>query len=142
MKQSETIVVPKHHFKNFNEARKWAKQHIAGSYINDDTGKELRISHRTIDKYLSGKAVGKSVDRDVHLSILIILPALIQKAVLQEIHADKNENIYITEILRLFGKINYQEQCYWVKITVKVTLYDGNTAYSYEVLDKTNPAIN
>jgi hypothetical protein len=34
------IKAPKHNFKNFGEARKWAKENIVGMHKNDNTGKK------------------------------------------------------------------------------------------------------
>ena len=50
-----------HGFKNYEEARAWAKENIARTYGNDETGGkgEIRISNTAIGKFLSEKAVGE-----------------------------------------------------------------------------------
>jgi hypothetical protein len=48
----------------------------------------IRISNILIYKYLSESAVGKSEDKDVHMSVLNILPDLIRESVDAEQHPD------------------------------------------------------
>ncbi|MDR0711680.1 MAG: hypothetical protein LBF67_05000 [Prevotellaceae bacterium] len=134
------IETPKHSFKNFDQARKWAKENIVGMYKNSDTGEDIYISNGTIGKCLSQKAVEKSVSIDAHLAALMQLPKLIETAILREIKQDRDNNPQIKEIQRLYGFISYKEQTYPVKITVKVTQNKGNKAYSYEVTEIENPA--
>jgi hypothetical protein len=133
------IETPKHSFKNFNEARQWAKENIVGTYKNDNTGEEINVSKKAIDKYLSKKAVKKSVNMDTHLSTLKILPKLIETSILQEIHQDKGNDVNIKEIQRLYGVVNYEGQVHSVKLTVKVIKNGSNNAYSYEVMKIKNP---
>jgi len=125
--------VPKHSFKNFDEARKWAKKNIVGIYKNIDTEEDIYIAKRAIDKYMSASAVLKSVNKDVHLSTLKQLPKLIKDSILAEAQADKANNYHIKEIQRFYGVVNYEGNPYLVKTTVKVIKNEGNKAYSYEV---------
>ena len=127
--------ISNHNFKNFYEASLWAKQNIVGCYKNKSTGIDITVSKKAIDKYLSSSAVLKSVSMDAHLSVLRILPYLIEDAILKEIHEDRDRNKDIKGILRFYSAINYQSQAYSVKITVKAYL-TGNKAYSYEVIKK------
>lgn len=133
------IDTPKHNFKNFNEARRWAKENIVGTYKNQDTGEDIRVSGTTIGKYLSEKAVIKSVSIDAHLSALRVLPNLVETAVLQEITPDKKNNPDVIEIQRFYGVIMYENSNYPVKLTIKVVVNEGKRAYSYEVLQIENP---
>ena len=68
------------------------------------------------------------------------MPSLIKAALLKERTADKENNIDIKEIRRLYGEIRYENQIYSVKITVKVYKTEVSKAYSYEVIDMKNPA--
>jgi len=140
---SETTLVntPKQHFKNFNEARKWAKINIVGIYKNLHTNENIYISRTAIDKYLSNKAVSKSMSIDAHLSALIILPKLIEVSVLKETHCDERKKKSIVEIQRFYGAINFNNRIYPVKITVKVYIEQTNKAYSYEVMKIESPII-
>ena len=140
---SETTLVntPKHHFKNFDEARKWGKENIAGIYKNLHTNENIYISKKTIDKYLSEKAVSKSVSIDAHLSALIKLPKIIEVSVLKETYPDREENLNIIEMQRFYGAIIYNNVIYPVKITVKVYTEQKNKAYSYEVMKIESPTI-
>ena len=128
------IYTPKHNFQNFDEARQWAKENIVGSYKNDDTGNVISISKTAIDKYISASAVLKSVDKDVHLSVLTTLPCLIVASILKETKEDRDNNQDIKGILRFYGAVNYENATYTVKITVKSYSIGQNKAYSYEVM--------
>jgi hypothetical protein len=128
------IDTPKHDFKNIKEAKDWAKKNIVGTYQNADTGENIRISNLSIDKYLSKKAVEQSASIAAHLSALKQMPYLVQTALLKERAADKENNIDIKEIWRLYGAIRYENRVYSVKITVKTYLMEVSKAYSYEVM--------
>ena len=121
-------------FKNFDEARQWAKSNIIGTYINRNTGEELNISKTAIDKYLSSSAVLKSIDKDAHLSVITILPTLIISAVLKETKQDRENNRDIKAIRRYYNFIVYENTTFTVKITVKAYPFGNNKAYSYEVM--------
>jgi hypothetical protein len=133
------VETPKHSFVNFAEARKWAKGNITGTYKNESTGERIRVSNSAIDKYLSKKAVEKSVSLDAHLSALTKIPELIETFVLSEVHPDRNNDSNIKEIQRLSGAIDYEGNVYPVKITVKSIINEGNKAYSYEVMEIESP---
>ena len=133
------IDAPKHNFKNFDAARKWAKENIVGTYKNEDTGEDIYASKNSIDKYLSQKAVEKSANRDAHLSALKQLPQLIKTSIRKETEQDRANSENIKEIQRFYGAIKYEGQTYPVKITVKATKREGNKAYSYEVMEIESP---
>ena len=139
---NETIVIetPKHSFNNIKEAKEWAKNSIVGTYKNNDTGEDIRISNLAISKYLSKKTVEQSISIDAHISALKQMPSLIKTALLKERSTDKDNNINIKEIQRLYGAIRYESQTYPVKITVKVYKTEVSKAYTYEVINiKTLP---
>jgi len=141
LSETTPINTPKQHFKNFNEARKWGKENIIGTYKNLHTNENIYISKTAIDKYLSNKAVSKSVCIDAHLSALIKLPKIIEVSVLKEIHLDERKKPTVIEIQRFYGAINYINMIYPVKITVKVYTEQTNKAYSYEVMKIESPII-
>ena len=130
------INTPKHNFKNFNEARIWAKENIVGSYINDNTGEDICVSKTAIDKYMSASAVLKSIDKDAHLSALTKLPHLITASILKETKQDRGNNQHIKEIQRFYGAINYENETYLIKLTVKAYSTGKSKVYSYEVMKK------
>ncbi|MDR3189318.1 MAG: hypothetical protein LBT94_09085 [Prevotellaceae bacterium] len=133
------IDAPKHRFKNFDEARRWARENIVGTYKNEHTGEDINVSKTAIDKYVSASAVLKSVNKDAHLSALGQIPKLIQTAILRERQQDRDNNQDIKEIQRLYGAISYEGAQYPVKITVKAYPTGSNKAYSYEVVKIENP---
>lgn len=143
-------VVPalkEHGFKNFDEARAWAKEHIVLTLTDAETGGkgEIRVSNNAVAKFLSESAVAKSDSKDVHLSVLKVLPEVIRESIDAEQHPDykKGEdgsrssengvNEHVT-IHRLYGAVNIDGKTYRVKVTLK-EYADGNRpqkAYSYE----------
>ena len=136
-----------HGFKNYAEAKTWAKEHIARTYSGKETGGkgDIRISNAAVDKYLSQSAVDKSYSKDVHLSVLKVLPDVIRESVDAEQHADfkKGENgVRSAEnginpnvtIHRLYGAVRMDGKVYRVKVTLKKNTRTKETpkAYSYE----------
>jgi hypothetical protein len=139
------IETPKQHFKDFDDARKWAEQNIAGTYKNEYTGEDIRISNKAIGKYLNESAVKKSPNEDIHKSALAKLPELIKTAILKERHPDKRNSENIEEIQLLYSSIRYENRVYPVKLTIKVyskKLKEVSKAYSYEVIDIETPTAN
>lgn len=129
------VVAPKDHgFKSFDEARKWAKKNIVGSVKQSEIG-EINISGTAIDKYLSQKAVDKSDNKDAHLSVLKIMPQIIENSIVGEIHKDKNNIPQLRDVVRLYSVAEIDKKLYCVKTTVK--RYNDSRvkskAYSYEV---------
>jgi hypothetical protein len=135
-----------HGFKDFREAKKWAKENIARTYNNDETGGKgnISISNRAIDKFLSESSVSKSDDKDIHLTVLRVLPDVIKESIEAETHPDYkkvdgkrspengiNENVIMH---RLYGAVNVDGDIYRVKITLKrdVNSSSQSKAYSYE----------
>ena len=105
-----------------------------GSVQQPEIG-EVNISGTAVDKYLSQKAVEKSDSKNVHLSALHVLPRIIEESIVSEIHADKNNNENLKDIVRLFGAIEIDGKVFRVKITVKRYNNENEKtkAYSYEV---------
>ena len=136
-----------HGFKNYAEAKTWAKEHIARTYSGEETGGkgDIRISNAAVDKYLSQSAVDKSESKDVHLAVLKVLPDVIRESVDAEQHADfkKGEdgvrsaangvNPNVT-IHRLYGAVRMDGKLYRVKVTLKENTRTKETpkVYSYE----------
>ena len=136
-----------HGFKNYAEAKTWAKEHIARTYSGEETGGkgDIRISNAAVDKYLSQSAVDKSESKDVHLAVLKVLPDVIRESVDAEQHADfkKGEdgvrsaangvNPNVT-IHRLYGAVRMDGKLYRVKVTLKEdkTSKEPKVPHSYE----------
>ena len=136
-----------HGFKNFDEAKAWAKEHIVRTLTDAETGGkgEIRISNNAVAKFLSESAVAKSDSKDVHLSVLKVLPDVIRESVDAEQHPDYKKggdgsrsvgngvNEHVT-IHRLYGAVNIDGKTYRVKVTLKEdrTNNEPQKAYSYE----------
>ena len=136
-----------HGFKNYAEAKTWAKEHIARTYSGEETGGkgDIRISNAAVDKYLSQSAVDKSESKDVHLAVLKVLPDVIRESVDAEQHADFKKgkdgvrsaengiNPDVT-IHRLYGAVRMDGKLYRVKVTLKEdkTSKEPKVPHSYE----------
>ena len=136
-----------HGFKNFVEAKEWAKANIVRMLTNSETGGkgEIRISNNAVDKYLSNSAVAKSESKDVHLAVLKVLPDTIRESIDAEQHANykkskdgkrspnngANEDVIVH---RLYGAVDIDGQIYRVKVTLKEYTDENRPkkAYSYE----------
>ena len=127
-------IITEHGFKNFDEAREWAKKNITGIVKQREIG-DINISGTSIEKYLSKKAVKKSENEDVHLVALRKLPSIIENSIVGEIHADKKGDTNIKDVVRLFGCLQLNGKLYRVKTTVKRYSDRKNIdkAYSYEI---------
>ena len=136
-----------HGFKKYAEAKTWAKEHIARTYSGEETGGkgDIRISNAAINKYLSQSAVDKSDSKDVHLSVLKVLPDVIRESVDAEQHADykkgedgvrsaKNGINPNVTIHRLYGAVRMGGRLYRVKVTLKEdkTSKEPKVPHSYE----------
>jgi hypothetical protein len=141
LEDTTVIDTPGHDFKNIKEAKDWAKKNITGTYNNMCTGEYISVSRTAIDKYLSESAIKKSVSQSAHLSALKQIPKLIETSVLKETKQDRFNDSNIKEIRRFYGAINYENNIYPVKITVKVINQGGNKAYSYEVMQIESPIV-
>ncbi len=134
--QQKGDIITEHGFKNFDEARAWAKKNIVKEVTHDEIGK-INISSNAVDKYLSKKAVNKSDNKDVHLITLRVLPSVIENSIVGEIHTDEKNDPHVRDIVRLFGCIDIDGKEYRVKTTVK--RYNSNNektkAYSYEITE-------
>ena len=137
-----------HGFKNYAEAKNWAKENIVRTYNSEETGGkgDIRISNTAVDKYLSQSAVDKSDNKNVHLAVLKVLPNVIRESVDAEQHADFKKNVdgvrseenginpNVT-IHRLYGAVSMDGKVYRVKVTLKEDLQNeslAKKAYSYE----------
>lgn len=135
-----------HGFKNYAEAREWAKKNIVRTYNDEETGGkgEINISNTAIGKYLSEKAIDKSISKDVHMSVLKVLPSVLRESVDAYQHGDRkkvnnvrSEKFGINPdvmIHRCFGAVNIGGKVYGVKITLKenVKTRENKKLYSYE----------
>ena len=136
-----------HGFKNYAEAKQWAKEHIVRTYENEETGGKgrVRISNTAIGKFLSESAVDKSDSKDVHMSVLKVLPEVLKTSIDAETHPDflkgedgtrgpKNGMNRDVLVHRLYGATRLGGKLYRVKITLKENVKDkeANKAYSYE----------
>ena len=162
-KTIEIIKVNPHKFNSDTplvEARKWAEKHLLGIYTSHRNTIEqfdYQISKSAIKKYIQSSASSESVS--VHLSVLKVLPKIIDASVEVEIHADYakvngirslnnpvDKNVLIH---RFYGVIEVLDLTYRVKTTIKEyrDINFINKPYSFEVikielLDLSNSSIS
>ena len=148
----EILQVAPHDFitdKPLVEAQLWAENNLIRTYISHKgTRNEFSysISKKSIKKYLDPSATNKSNSINVHLSVLKVLPEIIDASIEVEIHADYtkvngirsvvnpiNENILIH---RFYGAIMFESKLH----RIKTTIYEyrdinyPNKPYSFEVI--------
>lgn len=159
------IVKVKHH--NFmgsdplGKARQWAEENLIKTYVSQKgTSEEFeyQISKKSIKKYLHPTAINKSDSILVHLSVLKVLPLVIDASIETEIHADytKVNNVRSVDnpvnssvlIHRFYGAIELEYKLYRTKITILEYKQPDfkNKSYSFEVtkielLDESNNSI-
>ena len=137
-----------HGFANYKEAKAWAKQHVSKVYNNEETGGkgDVRISNAAIDKFMSQSAVDKSDGKDVHMSVLKVLPEVLKNSIDVETHPDflkgedgkrRPENGMNKDVLvhRCYGAVSIGGKPYRVKITLKEDPRDvsfPHVTHSYE----------
>ncbi|MDR0713817.1 MAG: hypothetical protein LBF89_06125, partial [Bacteroidales bacterium] len=132
-------------FKNNAEAKQWAVDNgIVGIFNSRETG-EYEITASAIDKYLHTSSVRNSESRDVHYSVLRILPEVINNSVIGETHLDyrkkgdirskENEVNPNVRIHRLYGAVTIEGENYRVKTTLKeyIDVNQISKPYTYEV---------
>ena len=148
----EIVNVELHDFNSndpLNEAKKWAEQNLVNTYESHvGTFDEFRyeISKKALKKYLDSSAISKSDNIHVHLSVLKVLPKIIDASIEVEVHADYtkvsgirtienpiNDNVLIH---RFFGAILFQSKPY----RIKTTIYEyrdrnyNNKPYTFEII--------
>ncbi len=137
-----------HGFANYGAAKAWAKENIAKTYGNEETGGkgDVRISNDAVDKFLSQSSVDESDNKDAHLAVLKVLPEVLKTSVDVETHPDflkgedgrrspKNGINKDVLVHRLYGAVNIDGKAYRVKITLKEDVRntkDPHAAHSYE----------
>lgn len=131
------------------EAQKWAEKHLVNTYVAHQATLNqfvYEISKKALKKYLDPSSTNKSDNLFVHLSVLKVLPEIINASIEVEIHADYtkvngvrsvenpvNDNVLIH---RFFGAILFENKFY----RIKTTIYEyrdrnyQNKPYSFEVI--------
>ncbi|MDR1542839.1 MAG: hypothetical protein LBS50_00215, partial [Prevotellaceae bacterium] len=146
--KSVNVIPVSMRFKNFQAAKEWAENNIAGIYEKEQTGGKgrIEISKGAISKFFNNSAVVKSENAEIHKSVISVLPEVIKNSVVGETHPDykkidgvrkpKNGIIPNTKIHRLFGAVELDGKIYRVKTTVKyfTDKSNENKVHSYEVI--------
>lgn len=140
-------------FKSAAEAVEYAKSHgVIGVMSNNDTNckGEVMISIHSINKMLSGSAVGKSVNPTIHYAALARIRDIIRESFIAEVHPDFKKGIDnvrraenginpFVEIAILYGCVSIAGIEYRSKTTLKLhkdphaKANQPTKAYSYEI---------
>ncbi len=131
-------VKPSKTFKNFAEARNWARENVISQdgYLNASLGMRIQVSSNSLQKVMSGSAASKSqAPTQDHIDLVGALPELIQGAVVYETHADRENDRNIAAIHRMVSAAQIGDRSYAVKMTVKERRLEQNEAsfYSYQL---------
>ena len=161
----EIVAVVPHDFNSDRplvEAQKWAEKYLVNTYIaHQGTLNQFvyQISKKAIHKYLQPSATDKSENLSVHLSVLKVLPIIINASIEVEIHADytkenniRHNNNYVNKnvlIHGFYGAVRFMDKLYRVKTTIKEYKQPEmfiNKPYTFEVikivlLDESNSTI-
>ena len=161
----EIVAVVPHDFNSDRplvEAQKWAEKYLVNTYVaHQGTLNQFlyQISKKAIHKYLQPSATDKSENLSVHLSVLKVLPIIINASIEVEIHADytkenniRHNNNYVNKnvlIHRFYGAVRFMDKLYRVKTTIKEYKQPEmfiNKPYTFEVikivlLDESNSTI-
>lgn len=110
---------------------------LFGKNLTFSDGFTAKFSKGSLQKMLSGKAVAKSTNAKIHNFILSNIQAVAQKAVKGWTKKDRDSNPAITGIHRYFSAVEYEDQLYLAKITVKSYSdpKSPNKAYSIESVE-------
>ena len=129
---------------NFGEARIAAQEFQGRSLLNSATGMTASVSRNSLDKMLSGKAVGKSESPQAHALAVANLDRLFERALLGWSKPDAAGDPNIVAIHRFFAPMLSDGRAMLAKMTVKETAQTGraNRLYTVEAveLDEKSPA--
>ena len=148
----EILQVEPHDFnsdKPLVEARKWAEENLIGTYTSH-IGRldqfDYIISKTSINKYVDKTSTDKSENIFIHLSVLKVLPEIINESIEAEIHADYTKSSEGRSIInpidktvlihRFYGAIKFNNNLYRIKTTIKEfrNRNNYNKPYTFEVI--------
>jgi phage-related protein (TIGR01555 family) len=124
---------------NFRQAREAASKFVGKPLTNTETGMVATVSRNNLDKMLSESAVKKSVSPAVHSMAVANADTLYQNARHGERQEDRNSDTNIVAIHRFYAPMEYDENKYSVKLTVKELAQSGNSIYTVEAVDVETP---
>ncbi|MDR0215905.1 MAG: hypothetical protein LBJ15_18180 [Comamonas sp.] len=121
---------------NFLQARQAVKEFQGKELTNAATGMTAVVSRNTLDKMLSGKAVGKSETPATHSMAVANADSLFKRAILGWSKPDRADDLNIRAIHRFFAPLEIDGRAKLVKLTVKeTTLERANSIYTLEAVE-------
>jgi len=121
---------------NFLQARQAAKDFQGKELTNAATGMKAVVSRNSLDKMLSGKAVGKSETPATHAMAVANADTLFEHAVWGWSKPDRADDLNIQAIHRFFAPLDVGGRTKLVKLTVKeTTLERSNALYTLEAVE-------
>ena len=115
-------------------ARKYLKQMQGMQFKNNHTGWLIDLSSAGIKKDVDDTSLLKSLNDINHFNAVKVLPQLIENAALVASHGDRDNDININAMHRLFVPLRIGDKFYRVKLTIKdLTHGESGKFYSHEL---------
>ena len=139
MRGAFNAIKPKRIARTFKEARAAVRAFQGKDLVNRETGLVARVSRSTLDKMLSGSAVRKSTNAELHSLAVANIDDLFARAVKGWDKKDRRAEPSIVAIHRFFAKMPKSDgKIAMVKLTVKETAREGqpNPIYTIDAVDE------
>ena len=135
--EEKSVVKAERKATNFQQAREQAKAFQGKRLVNESSGLAAVASRNSLDKMLSGKAVGKSSSPVLHSLAVANADKLYESAVYGWSKPDNRGSEAIVAIHRLFSVLDTGDGKYIAKLTVKETARSEqeNKYYTIEAID-------
>ncbi len=117
----------------FDEARHAAKAFQGKDLTNAATGMKARVSRNSLDKMLSGKAVGKSESASTHSMAVANADRLFVNATYGWSKPDRSDDPNIRGVHRFFAPMEIGGRAKLVKLTVKESAREDRSSPLYTV---------
>lgn len=124
--------------RSYDEARSSLRE-LTNRHLTSKSGLEATISNKSVDKILSGKAIGKSASKEAHFLAVANLERLFSNAIEPfefPFDPEKSNENYL-EIKRLYAPMAFVKRIIPVKFTVMVMRNEreGKRIYSLEAIN-------
>ena len=116
--------------------KEWAQRYRGQVFINQDTGQHLMVGKEGYRHLFGGD---KTLSE---LQAVAALPALLEKAVLADIHEDRKNESQVLEMWRFYAPLILNGQLQRMKMTIKVRKDGVHQFHELDALEIEHPAVN
>jgi hypothetical protein len=116
--------------------KEWAQRYRGKAFINQDTGQHLTIGKEGYRHLFGGNKTPSE------LQAVAALPALLEKAVLADVHEDRKNESQVLEMWRFYAPLMLNGQLQRMKMTVKVRKDGAHQFHELDALEIEHPAVN